>query len=121
MRVAAGIGLSSKAQADELVALLERTLAEHRLAPADLVLLASIEEKADHPALKAVAARFEVPLRLFPKMTLSGEDVPTPSASVERHLGIASVAEAAALRCGRLLVGKQKSANATCAIAEFVS
>jgi cobalt-precorrin 5A hydrolase len=45
---------------------------------------------------------------------------PTPSGVVEKHMGVKSVCEAAALlaaRTDRLLVTKQKSLNATLAVA----
>jgi cobalt-precorrin 5A hydrolase len=45
--------------------------------------------------------------------------VPNPSPRVARHLGVASVSEAAALKAGgvELIVPKRKGANATLAVA----
>ena len=70
--------------------------------------------------MTALARRFGVPLRTYGADALAEVDVPTPSATVEAHVGTPSVAEAAALLAtdGELVVLKQRSAHATCAIAK---
>jgi cobalt-precorrin 5A hydrolase/precorrin-3B C17-methyltransferase len=90
------------------------------LTPRSLAALASIDLKADESGLIGAAAHFGVPLRLFTADELAAERarVPNPSPLVEAETGTPSVAEAAALKAGKLLVTKRKSARATCAIAE---
>ena len=114
----AGVGTERGAPPEEVVALIAGTLAAHDLAPAALAAIASIDIKADEPALHAAAAHFGVPLRLFAAAELAAERdrLPNPSAIVEAETGTPGVAEAAALKAGRLLVPKLKSRRATCAI-----
>lgn len=114
----AGIGCRRGATAAELIGLIETALAEAGRPSSDLTLLATLEARARETAVVAAARHFRVPVR-----TLSAEDlrrfaarVPTSSATVARHTGLESVAEAAVLACGELLLAKRKSANATCAL-----
>ena len=97
------------------LALLER-LVEEQLQAAGLASeavagLASIDRKADEPALLELARRRQWPLRWFTAHELNGVAVPTPSAAVAAEMGTASVAEAAALLAAgpdaRLLRPKQ--------------
>jgi cobalt-precorrin 5A hydrolase/precorrin-3B C17-methyltransferase len=112
----AGVGCERGADADEVIALIESSLAEANLSPLSLAALATIDIKADEAALHAAAAHFGIPLRLFTPRDLAAETVPNPSAIVESETGTASVAEAAALKAGTLIVSKRKSKRATCAI-----
>lgn len=81
--------------------LLERAvltaLQEAGLAPEAVAGLCSADRKGDEPALLALAAERQWPLRLFSAAELAVVPVPTPSAAVAREMGTASVAEAAAL------------------------
>jgi cobalt-precorrin 5A hydrolase/precorrin-3B C17-methyltransferase len=114
----AGIGGERGVAAGEVIALIESTLAEANLAPAALAALATVDIKSDESAFHAAAAHFGVPLRLFSVDELAAERdrLPNPSAIVEAEIGTPGVAEAAALKAGQLLVEKQKSRRATCAI-----
>jgi len=114
----AGIGCERGAAADEVIALVEKTLSEHDLAQESLAAIASIDLKADENAINEAAAYFKVPLRLFSAAQLAKEAkrLPNPSEIVLRQVGTPGVAEAAAIKAGTLLVEKQKSARATCAI-----
>lgn len=114
VHLVAGVGCSLGCPAEELVALVERALPE-----GELVALATVDRRAEEPAMLAAAEHFRVPLRTFAADALAAVDVPTPSAVVARHVGTPSVAEAAALLSGtRLLVPKTRSEHATCAVAE---
>lgn len=114
----AGVGCERGCAPGEVIALIERTLAGARLVPESLAAIATIELKSDEPALKAAAAHFDVPLRLFTVAELDAErdQLANPSAAVEAEIGIPGVAEAAALKAGELMVEKRKSRRATCAI-----
>jgi cobalt-precorrin 5A hydrolase len=117
----AGMGCNRGTDMQEMRDLLETTLATHHLAISSLRALASVDLKADEPGLLALAGSLDIPLLTFSRERLGGmTHVPTPSAMVEKHIGVKSVCEAAALlatRRGRLIVPKQKTANVTVAIA----
>ncbi len=114
----AGVGCERGADPSEVIALIEHTLARAALPSQSLAAIATIDIKADEPALHAAAAHFGVPLRLFTAEELAAERdrLPNPSAVVEAETGTPGVAEAAALKVGALAVEKQKSRRATCAI-----
>lgn len=114
----AGVGCTSAAEADEIVALIENTLETNGLARQSLAALATLAGRKAHPALLATAAHFGVPLRTFTKREIERERMrlATPSDTVDAATGLAGVCEAAALKAGRLIVAKQASAQATCAI-----
>ena len=92
--------------------------------PEDVAFVATLDMRADEPAMHAVAGHFAVPLVTFPADRLEAETprLANPSAVVFAHAGCHGVAEAAALaKAGahaRLVVEKTKSAHATVAIAE---
>jgi cobalt-precorrin 5A hydrolase / precorrin-3B C17-methyltransferase len=92
-----GIGCERGTSLAVLQRLVDDTLASHGLAPAAVAGLASIDRKGDEAALLQLAAQRHWPLKLFGAAELAGITVPNPSASVQREMGTASVAEAAAL------------------------
>lgn len=114
----AGFGLRTKAGPDDVLGLLEICLAMAELTRADVVALATVEDRRDHPALVEVARKLAVPILALPVEDLT-VPVPNPSARVEKLTGLTSVAEAAALRFGPLLVDKQRSASVTCALSRY--
>ncbi len=115
-----GMGMNRGTGADELEELARSLLSGAGLSALCLARLASAELKRDEPGLLELARRLELPLKFFESSRLKQMKVPHPSRVVERHLGTGSVCEAAAMlaaRGGRLLAGKQKSRNATAAVA----
>ena len=121
--LALGVGGERGVAADELIGLVEATLAEHGLAGGAVACVASIDLKADEPAMHALATRLGVPARFFPAPRLAAEAprLANPSPAVERATGCPGVAEGAALAAAgpdaALIVPKRKSARATCALA----
>ena len=122
-RVAVGVGCSTVATAEEVAAVVAEALAA---ASYDLLALspnvvATIDRRADHPAVQAVAG--PVPLVAFPSLLLGAVDVPSPSEAVAAAVDTPSVAEAAALIAAgpgaTLAVTKIKgpTATATAAVA----
>ena len=71
------------------------------LAPEAVACVASLDLKADEPAVSAVADWLGVPLRLFDAASLERETprLTAPSEVVFRAVGCHGVAEAAALAC----------------------
>ena len=124
-RLAVGIGCRRGVSVGELEHLVRDTLAAHALDCAAVALLCSIDTKATEPAVAALALRLDVPARYYPAARLERETprLATPSATVFRATGCHGVAEAAALVAagptGGLVVPKQASRRATCAVAEF--
>lgn len=112
-----GMGCARNADPEELWGLVQATLAEAGVAPGAVACVATIDLKADEPAMNAVARRLGVPLRLFSAEELEAQKVPNPSDVVFAEVGCHGVAEGAALACGAALaVEKRKTANATCAL-----
>lgn len=82
--------------------------------------LGSVDVKADEPGLLAAADRLGVTPEFFTKGRLDAVEAPNPSGTVMRRLGVASVAEAAAIllaQDGELLVEKTKTQTVTLAVA----
>lgn len=121
-RLAVGVGCERGCEPQELIDLTEKTLRARNLAPESIALVASIDLKADEAAIHALAAHFGVPARFFTAQALNQQAprLENPSEVVLREVGCPGVAEGAALACagahGALLVDKQKSQRATCAI-----
>ena len=122
--LALGIGCERGCSPGELVMLAKRVLAAGGLAPEAVACVASLDLKADEPAVNAVADWLGVPLRLFDAATLERETprLTAPSEVVFRAVGCHGVAEAAALACagadGTLAMPKARSKRGTCAIAK---
>jgi cobalt-precorrin 5A hydrolase/precorrin-3B C17-methyltransferase len=114
----AGVGCERGTDAAEVIELVEVALNRQNLSPQSLAALATIDIKADELAMQEAARHFGVPLRLFTVTELNQERyrLKSPSAVVEAEVGTPSVAEAAALKGGPIVVEKLKSERATCAI-----
>lgn len=97
-----GLGCSSAASPAEIVALIYACLAEARLQPTQVAAIATHIRKRDSLALIAAAESFDLDLRYLADDELA--DRP-------------GTCEAVAAAAGPLLLGKRKSAFATCAIA----
>jgi cobalt-precorrin 5A hydrolase len=117
----AGMGCNRGTDGQEMRDLLATTFAKNRLALSSLRAIATVDLKADERGLLDLAESLNIPLTVFTRDRLKTvEQVPTPSAMVEKHIGVQSVCEAAALLAtnrGRLIVPKQKTANVTLAVA----
>ncbi|MFT6656897.1 cobalamin biosynthesis protein [Maritalea sp.] len=113
-----GIGCERHCPVEHVIELVEKALAENNISPLAIAAIASIDLKSDEAALNAAANHFNVPLRTFTAEQLKQEAsrVPNPSTVVMSEVGTPSVAEASAIKAGKLLVEKQKTNKATCAI-----
>lgn len=121
--LALGVGCERGCDGEELISLVETVLAGNDLAAAAVALVGSLDIKADEPAIHTLAAHLGVPARFFAGQALEAETprLVNPSEAVLREVGVAGVAEAAALAAvgpqGTLVVEKVKSKRATCAVA----
>jgi cobalt-precorrin 5A hydrolase/precorrin-3B C17-methyltransferase len=106
-----GLGCERHTSLAVLERLVDGRLQALALAPEAVAGLASIDRKADEPALLELARLRQWPVRWFAAGDLAAMPVPNPSAVVAAEMGTASVAEAAALLAAgpraQLLAGKQ--------------
>jgi len=122
--LAIGVGCERGAPAQEIIELAQEALGRHALAPQAVAGIFSLDLKADEPAVHALGRHLGVAARFFTADELKAEEarLANPSEAVRREVGVAGVAEGAALAAagpdGRLLVDKVKSGRATLAIAE---
>ena len=115
-----GVGCRRAANPEAVVGGVRAALEEQGLSPQAVAEVASVDEKAEEPALRALAASLDAPFRVFPASELAAVPVPTPSERVERAVGTPSVSEAAALLAssgGELLVAKVTGKIWTLAVA----
>jgi cobalt-precorrin 5A hydrolase len=115
----AGMGCHQGVIAAELVEFISRIFAQEGLSLGSLKALATIAAKKDEPGLIAAARKLGVPLLWFSAEELNRIPTPHPSPQATKHVGAASVSEAAALKAGgmKLLIPKIKAKNATLAVA----
>ncbi len=118
-RFALGVGCARNADPEEMWTHVSGVLAEAGIAPGAIACVATIDLKADEPAMNALATRLGVPLRLFTAQELEAQRdrLANPSDVVFAEVGCHGVAEGAALAIGGdLVVEKRKTANTTCAL-----
>ncbi|WDZ78923.1 cobalamin biosynthesis protein [Ensifer adhaerens] len=118
-----GLGCERRTPAEEVIALAERALADAGANAGDLRLVASLDARAEEPAILAAAKHFAVPAVFYDAATLEAEAsrLANPSEIVFAHTGCHGVAEGAALvgagSEAMLIVPKIVSAHATAALA----
>jgi cobalt-precorrin 5A hydrolase len=77
---------------------LRHVLSTQGLSPKCIKAFATIDKKADEEALLALAAKYEVPLRIYTAEELDAvPGIVSPSAMVQKHVGTRGVSEPAAL------------------------
>jgi len=117
----AGIGCNRNTGLDELKGFLMDVLEKFALSPKSLRSLSSIDIKSDESGLSALAKELDLPIQFFTRNELNSvETIQNPSTMVEKHVGVRSVCEAAAIlgsNQGQLIVPKQNTRNVTVAIA----
>jgi len=117
----AGIGCKRGTPSVAIGGWVSTVMNAHGLAPASLAAVATVMLKVDEPGLIAFARSRGLPLVAFPAEQLAEHPgIETPSVRVLSKVGIAAVAEPAALRAAgasRLLLAKQKGPGITLALA----
>ncbi|WP_052459981.1 precorrin-3B C(17)-methyltransferase [Tessaracoccus massiliensis] len=115
-----GMGCNSGTSREHLEALLHETLDGAGLAHDSVTAVVTHDVKAGELGLVQLVAKLGVPLTTYPPEELASFEVPTPSRTVESHVGTPSVSEAAVMARGaQLIVPKQRSTDATCAVGEL--
>ncbi len=121
--LALGVGCERDCAPQELWQLVEQTFADNALAIGAVACVTSLDLKSDEKAVLDLARHLGVAARFFNAEELEKQvdRLISPSDIVFKEVGCHGVAEGAALAAagadGRLIVSKQKSSRATCAIA----
>ena len=119
----AGIGCNRDTTMQEMSELLESVFEQYQLSLRSLNGIASIRLKADETGLLALAESLELPLYFYNREELNRvKTIENPSLMVEKHVGVKSVCEAAAILAaqnGTLVVPKQTTRNVTIAVARI--
>ena len=126
--MAIGFGLAHQAQpVEEIYDAIKQTIAGHGIIGSDNAATVgnvahcwcTIDVKKDEPFVKLLRDHGET-VRFFTAEELAAVEVPTPSETVEKHVGTPSVSEAAAIlgsNHGKLVMKKVKGKNWTAAVA----
>ena len=120
--IAIGVGCRKACERGAIVELVTRALRQAG-DPAGERVLFTIESKRGELNLEDAARDLDLPLRFFSheQLTIAAPCVKTRSARVERHIGLPSLAETAALAGagpgGELIVARVVADGVTCAIA----
>ncbi|MFI7387700.1 cobalamin biosynthesis protein [Streptomyces sp. NPDC049813] len=115
-----GVGARAGVGAGEVLGLVRAVLAEAGAGAADVVALATVDTKGREPGLVAAARALGVPLVTYAAGVLAAVPVPHPSERVRGATGTPSVAEAAALAGGGVLLVPKRAGRGrgvTCAVA----
>ena len=122
-RFTLGLGCARGCDVEEMWDLVQKSLEDANIASGAIACVASLDLKADEPAMIETARRLSVPYRIFNADELEAEAgrLANPSEVVFAEVGCHGVSEGAALAAAgaeaTLVVEKRKTLNATCAIA----
>ncbi|NVZ21397.1 cobalamin biosynthesis protein [Pseudomonas costantinii] len=127
MTLVVGLGCQRGCDVQTLLDLFETALAEGGIERRRITALASIDRKQDEPGLLALAQLLNLPLRCFSaeQLAIYEDRLSHKSTVAFTHTGCYGIAESAALALtehlckapARLLITRQKSAQATFALA----
>ncbi len=116
-----GVGCNRNTSVEEIQQFMLSVLKEEGLSLLSVCKLATTDVKADEKGLLSLSEKLKIPLDFYTKQELSSvTTIKTPSDMVEKHLGIKSVCEAAAILSanhGPLIVTKKKNKDVTIAVA----
>ncbi len=104
MKLVLGVGLASTADPAQLQELAVTTLRNGGFRPADVCIVATLVSKTQLPAVSNLAGALGARVSGHPVATLAAHRVPRPSPRVAAAVGTPSVAEAAVLAEGAVLV-----------------
>lgn len=120
-QLVAGLGFSSAATADEVIALIDLALCQVGRSASDLHLIATLDRKAAVPIATVVAAHYSAALSGLTGAQLASQSrhLAHPSERALAEVGLPAIAEAAALHFGPLVGERLKSMHATCALGHY--
>ena len=120
-----GLGCARNCPSEEMAELVRNALATAGRSLHEVASIRSIDLKADEAAIRSLADSLNLRPEFYPAETLEAQTprLANPSEIVFAEVGCHGVAEASALAAAgpeaTLLIDKQKTANATCAVAEI--
>ncbi len=119
-RLVLGVGCSSLVTAAQMWQAVSTALNGAGIDRRAVGLLATIDGRRDHEAVRSLGERLGTAVRAYPAEELARVSVPNPSPAVASSVGSPSVAEAAAIMAsgGVLILPKQIHGQVTVAIAE---
>ena len=116
-----GIGCNRNTSSFEIKNFLKKTFNDLLLSMKSIKFLASSDIKQDEKGLIELADEMDLQIKFYNKDQLNSvKTIQNPSAMVEKHIGVKSVCEAAAIlasKNGKLVVPKMKKGNVTLAVA----
>ena len=116
-----GIGCNRGTSCEELKEFLFMVLKQEGLSIKSICQFATTDIKKDETGLLALSEEMKIEIVFYDKKNLNSvKTIKTPSKMVEKHLGIKSVCEAAAILAannGNLIVPKKKNKDVTLAVA----
>jgi cobalt-precorrin 5A hydrolase len=116
-----GIGCNRGTRYEEIKQFLLMVLKKEGLSANSIYQFATTDIKKDEPGLLALSKEMKIQIDFYGKKDLNSvKTIETPSKMVEKHLGVKSVCEAAAILSannGELIVPKKKSKDVTVAVA----
>ncbi|ACN13349.1 CbiG [Desulforapulum autotrophicum HRM2] len=119
--LALGIGCNRGTSLDEIQAFLDQMLRLKGLSRSSIFTIGTTEVKQDEQGILSLAHTLGRDIKFYDKPTLNSvTTIENPSKMVEKHLGVKSVCEAAAILAsnnGNLIVPKMKQGNVTLAVA----
>jgi len=119
----AGMGCNRNTNAGEMKQFLFEILDRYMLSLKSLTCIATIDIKRDEKGLLSLVKDIDLEIKYFNKNELSQVvNIKNPSSLVEKHIGVKSVCEAAAIlasKNGILIVPKHSTKNVTVAIARI--
>ena len=119
--LAVGIGCNRNTPFDVICDFFTATLDAAGISVHAVAVLATTDVKQDEPGILALAAHLQIPVQFYDRTALASiKTIQTPSAMVEKHLGVKSVCEAAAILAssnGTLVLPKKKNPDVTLAAA----
>lgn len=116
-----GIGCNRGTSCEDIKAFLVSTLKKQGLSVNSIFRFATTDVKKDEIGLLALSDEMKIQIDFYDKNKLNSvKTIQTPSKMVEKHLGVKSVCEAAAILSagnGKLIVPKKKNKDVTIAVA----
>ncbi len=116
-----GIGCNRHTPFDTIFEFYTTVLADAGISPHSVCTLATSDIKKDEPGILALSESLNIPIQFYDNPQLSSvTSIQNPSKMVEKHIGVYSVCEAAAILAsnnGTLVLPKQKNPDVTLAVA----
>ena len=116
-----GIGCNRGTPYEVIRAFLMETLEKEKLSADSIRLFGTTDIKKDEPGLSRLSERLGIEMVYYSKAELNSvKSIENPSKMVQKHLGVKSVCEAAAIlnaNHGELIVPKKKNRDVTIAVA----